>query len=141
MLTSHFHLLNYNLLYDTSSRSLSFRFEEQQSCRSWFEHLKRALNNRREAPHRPPPPPPKQNSMRKSLYPQMQPETSGSVPPAVERCISHITTHGKFFFVRSVCLSTRMTDHLSFGSQASTWRVCTGAAALLPRSHAWWRLW
>lgn len=83
-------------------RSLSFRFEEQHSCQSWFDHLKRALSKWRETPRRPPPPPPNRSSTRKSLYPQIEPESRGSVPPAIERCISHITAHGGF--VRSFCL-------------------------------------
>ncbi|XP_075888233.1 arf-GAP with Rho-GAP domain, ANK repeat and PH domain-containing protein 1 isoform X2 [Nelusetta ayraudi] len=78
----------------TADRSLSFRFEEQHSCQSWFDHLKRALSKWRETPRRPPPPPPNRSSTRKSLYPQIEPESRGSVPPAIERCISHITAHG-----------------------------------------------
>lgn len=142
-----FNLFELQSTFDTSIRSLSFRFEEQHSCRSWFDNLKRALSNRREAPHRPPPPPPSRSSVRKSLYPQMQPESRGSVPPAVERCISHITAHGGFHFLwglsfrLSACLPTCLTDLFSLDSQASTWRACTAAAASLPRSRAWLRLW
>ncbi|XP_059207922.1 arf-GAP with Rho-GAP domain, ANK repeat and PH domain-containing protein 1 [Centropristis striata] len=76
-------------LMTADGRSVSLRFEEQHSCQSWFKHLQRALTNQRAAPQRPPPPTPNQIPARPSLYPVM-----GKVPPAVERCISHITTFG-----------------------------------------------
>lgn len=76
----------------TANRSVSFRFEEQHSCQSWFNHLKKALTNERAAPQRPPAP--NHSSSRQSLYPVMDLGSKGSVPPAIERCISHITTYG-----------------------------------------------
>ncbi|XP_031734954.1 arf-GAP with Rho-GAP domain, ANK repeat and PH domain-containing protein 1 [Anarrhichthys ocellatus] len=93
----------------TADRSLSLRFEEQLSCRSWFSHLQRALNNRREAPRRPPAA--NQSSARQYLYPVMDMGSRGSVPPAVERCISHITTFGlKVHGVYRRCgLATKVT--------------------------------
>lgn len=71
-------------------RHLSFRFEERHSCQSWFMHLGRALTNQKTPPqttsHRAP--------SRQSLYPAMDAVSRGSVPPAIERCISHITNYG-----------------------------------------------
>ncbi|XP_039633654.1 arf-GAP with Rho-GAP domain, ANK repeat and PH domain-containing protein 1 isoform X1 [Perca fluviatilis] len=68
----------------TADRRMALRFEEQHSCQSWFSHLQTALTNQRAAPQR-------QSPARRSLYPVM---SQGTVPPAVERCISHITAHG-----------------------------------------------
>lgn len=76
----------------TSDRSMSLRFEEQHSCQSWFEHLQRALANHSSAPQRPPAA--NQSSARQSLYPTIDAGSRGSVPPAIERCISHITAFG-----------------------------------------------
>lgn len=54
--------------------------------------------------------------MRKSLYPQMEPESRGTVPPAIERCVSHITAHGGSVgsLCVPVCLPTRVSDRLCF---------------------------
>ncbi|XP_049447878.1 arf-GAP with Rho-GAP domain, ANK repeat and PH domain-containing protein 1 [Epinephelus fuscoguttatus] len=76
----------------TADRRVLLRFEEQHSCQSWFDHLQRALTNQRAAPQRPPAP--NQSSARQSLYPVIDVDSRGSVPPAVERCISHITAFG-----------------------------------------------
>nr|XP_020446852.1 arf-GAP with Rho-GAP domain, ANK repeat and PH domain-containing protein 1-like [Monopterus albus] len=62
----------------TGDRSVSLCFMEQHSCQSWFSHLKRALSNQSSAPQ--------------SLYPVISMESR--VPPALVRCISHITAHG-----------------------------------------------
>ncbi|XP_035530705.1 arf-GAP with Rho-GAP domain, ANK repeat and PH domain-containing protein 1-like isoform X2 [Morone saxatilis] len=75
----------------TADRSVSLRFEEQRSCQSWFNHLQRALTNQRAAPQRPAA---SHSAARQSLYPVMDVRSRGSVPPAIERCISHITIHG-----------------------------------------------
>ncbi|XP_045896923.1 arf-GAP with Rho-GAP domain, ANK repeat and PH domain-containing protein 1 isoform X2 [Micropterus dolomieu] len=71
----------------TADRTVSLRFEEQHSCQSWFNHLQKALTNQKAAPQR-------QRPARLSLYPVMDVGSRGSVPPAIERCISHITTYG-----------------------------------------------
>ncbi|XP_070773991.1 arf-GAP with Rho-GAP domain, ANK repeat and PH domain-containing protein 1 isoform X2 [Enoplosus armatus] len=76
----------------TTDRSVSLRFEEQHSCLSWFNHLQRALTNQRAAPQHPPAA--NHSSAHQSLYPVMDVGSRGSVPPAIERCISHITTYG-----------------------------------------------
>nr|XP_046266473.1 arf-GAP with Rho-GAP domain, ANK repeat and PH domain-containing protein 1 isoform X2 [Scatophagus argus] len=73
----------------TADRSVLFRFEEQHSCQSWSKHLQRALTNQRAAP-----PAANPSSARQSLYPVSALWSRGSVPPAIERCISHITAHG-----------------------------------------------
>ncbi|KAM9348690.1 arf-GAP with Rho-GAP domain, ANK repeat and PH domain-containing protein 1 [Symphorus nematophorus] len=78
----------------TADRSVSFRFEEQRSCQSWFHHLQRALTNHRAAPQQRPPPPANHSPACQSLYPVIDAGSRGSVPPAIERCISHITTYG-----------------------------------------------
>ncbi|XP_034033447.1 arf-GAP with Rho-GAP domain, ANK repeat and PH domain-containing protein 1 [Thalassophryne amazonica] len=71
----------------TGDRSVSARFEDVYSCESWFRTLEKMLANQRAAPpHRPARP--------RSLYPVLDPGTRGSVPPAVERCISHVTHYG-----------------------------------------------
>ncbi|XP_011482125.1 arf-GAP with Rho-GAP domain, ANK repeat and PH domain-containing protein 1 isoform X2 [Oryzias latipes] len=65
-----------------SERSVSLRFEESYSCQTWFSYMQKALANR--------------NAI------QQQPQTNqgintgfqSSVSPAIERCISHITTYG-----------------------------------------------
>ncbi|XP_023136770.1 arf-GAP with Rho-GAP domain, ANK repeat and PH domain-containing protein 1 isoform X2 [Amphiprion ocellaris] len=76
----------------TSDRSVAFRFEEQHSCRSWFSHLQRALANQGSAP--PHPAVANQGPTRQALYPVMDVGARGSVPAAVERCISHVTAYG-----------------------------------------------
>ncbi|XP_041808379.1 arf-GAP with Rho-GAP domain, ANK repeat and PH domain-containing protein 1 [Chelmon rostratus] len=76
----------------TADRRVSFRFEDQHSCQSWFNHLQRTLTNQRAAPQFPPAA--NHNSAHQSLYPVMDVGSRGSVPPAIERCISHITTYG-----------------------------------------------
>ncbi|CAJ1063215.1 arf-GAP with Rho-GAP domain%2C ANK repeat and PH domain-containing protein 1 [Xyrichtys novacula] len=72
-----------------TDRSVSVRFEEQHSCQSWFDHLQKALTNQKTAPQRPP-----ATANHSSLYPQMDLSSRGTVPAAIQRCISHITTHG-----------------------------------------------
>ncbi|XP_034746782.1 arf-GAP with Rho-GAP domain, ANK repeat and PH domain-containing protein 1 [Etheostoma cragini] len=72
----------------TADRNVALRFEEQHSCQSWFSRLQRALTNQRAAPLAA-----NQSPARRSLYPVM---SRGLVPTAVERCISHITAHGRF---------------------------------------------
>ncbi|KAM8741507.1 arf-GAP with Rho-GAP domain, ANK repeat and PH domain-containing protein 1 isoform 2-T3 [Acanthopagrus schlegelii] len=76
----------------TADRSVSFRFEEQHSCQSWFNHLQRSLTSQKPRPKRPPPP--KHALARQSLYPVIDVGSRGSVPLAIECCISHITAHG-----------------------------------------------
>ncbi|KAG8008355.1 Arf-GAP with Rho-GAP domain [Nibea albiflora] len=51
----------------TADRTVSFRFEEQHSCQSWFNHLQKALTNQRTGPQRPPAT--NQNPAHQSLYP------------------------------------------------------------------------
>ncbi|XP_060911744.1 arf-GAP with Rho-GAP domain, ANK repeat and PH domain-containing protein 1 isoform X4 [Labrus mixtus] len=75
----------------TTDRSVSVRFEEQHSCQSWFDHLQRALTNQKAAPQHPTA---NHSSARPSLYPVMDMGCRGSVPAAIERCISHVTAHG-----------------------------------------------
>ncbi|XP_034538919.1 arf-GAP with Rho-GAP domain, ANK repeat and PH domain-containing protein 1 [Notolabrus celidotus] len=77
----------------TTDRSVSVRFEEQNSCQTWFNHLQRALTNQKAAP-RQPPAAANHRPARPSLYPQMDLSSKGSVPVAIQRCISHITAHG-----------------------------------------------
>ncbi|XP_064206750.1 arf-GAP with Rho-GAP domain, ANK repeat and PH domain-containing protein 1 isoform X1 [Anguilla rostrata] len=67
----------------TAERTVSMQFERDEPCRSWAMGLKRRL-----------PGPALQVSRQDSLYPSMPPVVSGKVPPAVERCISHITQYG-----------------------------------------------
>lgn len=97
-------------------RSVSFRFEEQHSCQSWFNHLQRALTSQKPRPKRPPPPKPA--LARQSLYPVMDVGSRGSVPPAIERCISHITTHGQFIFTQKLNILQRVVW------QSDCWCVC-----------------
>lgn len=79
-----------------ATRHVSFRFEEQHSCGSWFQHLQRALSQQKA-----PPPPPSHphaaghsSPWRPSLYPAMDVGSRGSVPQPIERCISHVTNYG-----------------------------------------------
>ncbi|XP_028276561.1 arf-GAP with Rho-GAP domain, ANK repeat and PH domain-containing protein 1 isoform X2 [Parambassis ranga] len=86
----------------TPDRSVSLRFEESYSCRSWFQQLQRALANQSTAPQHPAAnqssapqsPAANQGSACQALYPVIDMLSRGSVPPAIERCISHITTYG-----------------------------------------------
>ncbi|KAM9728606.1 arf-GAP with Rho-GAP domain, ANK repeat and PH domain-containing protein 1 isoform 2-T3 [Menidia menidia] len=61
----------------TTDRTLLLRFEELRSCLTWFSQLQTALTNQH---------PPAGSSTDAGFR--------GSVPPAIERCISHITTYG-----------------------------------------------
>ncbi|KAM8834895.1 arf-GAP with Rho-GAP domain, ANK repeat and PH domain-containing protein 1 isoform 1-T1 [Synchiropus picturatus] len=63
----------------TRDRCVTARFEDQYSCQTWYEHLKKASANQSAAPH--------------SLYPVTH-LMKGSVSPAIERCISHVTNYG-----------------------------------------------
>ena len=75
-------------------RSVSFRFAEQHSFKSWLQHLHRALSNRGAAPQ--PRPAANPAAAHRSLYPVMDiASMRGSVPEAIERCISHVTTYGQ----------------------------------------------
>ncbi|XP_074528477.1 arf-GAP with Rho-GAP domain, ANK repeat and PH domain-containing protein 1 [Halichoeres trimaculatus] len=74
----------------TTDRSVAVHFEEQHSCQSWFNHLQRALTNQKAAPSAAA----NQKPAHPSLYPQIDPSCRGSVPAAIQRCISHITAHG-----------------------------------------------
>ncbi|KAM4727168.1 arf-GAP with Rho-GAP domain, ANK repeat and PH domain-containing protein 1 isoform 1-T1 [Anableps anableps] len=76
----------------TTERTISLRFEEQLSCETWFQHLQRALANQDPASERPPGG--NQNPARPGRYSVTDGGTKGSVPPAIQRCISHITTYG-----------------------------------------------
>ncbi|XP_010729768.3 arf-GAP with Rho-GAP domain, ANK repeat and PH domain-containing protein 1 isoform X1 [Larimichthys crocea] len=76
----------------TADRTVSFRFEEQHSCQSWFSQLQKALTNQRTGPQRPPAT--NKNPAQQSLYPVIDIRLRGTVPPGIERCISHITTYG-----------------------------------------------
>lgn len=88
-------------------RSVSFRFEEQHSCQSWFKHLRRALTNQGAAPQ--PRPAAHRSSARQSLYPVMDVGSlRGSVPEAIERCISHITTYGQLMY--RLCLHVLLSE-------------------------------
>lgn len=67
------------------------RFAESYSCRSWFQQLQRALANQGSAPQNLAA---NQGAAYQPLYPVIDLLSKGSVPPAIERCISHITTYG-----------------------------------------------
>ncbi|XP_016891590.1 arf-GAP with Rho-GAP domain, ANK repeat and PH domain-containing protein 1 isoform X2 [Cynoglossus semilaevis] len=78
---------------ETRERSLlSLHFKETHSCQSWFNHLQRALINQRPDSNRRPAP--SRSAARQPLYPSLDISGRGSVPQAIERCISHITAHG-----------------------------------------------
>ncbi|XP_048839449.1 arf-GAP with Rho-GAP domain, ANK repeat and PH domain-containing protein 1 isoform X2 [Brienomyrus brachyistius] len=64
----------------TASRTLTLQFEMDSPCQCWDVLLKVALLS-------------KEKAHRRSLY-QLPASAMGSVPPAMERCISHITLHG-----------------------------------------------
>lgn len=66
----------------TPERSIALRFEEQLSCETWFKHLMKALANQDSASGQPP------------ATNQNPAGIRGSVSPAIERCISHITNYG-----------------------------------------------
>ncbi|CDQ87862.1 unnamed protein product [Oncorhynchus mykiss] len=63
----------------TGERTMSMQFERHHSCQSWHSLLKRAVTTKRK--------------QRPSLY-ELPPNAIGNVPPAIERCISHITQYG-----------------------------------------------
>ncbi|TNM84400.1 hypothetical protein fugu_008578 [Takifugu bimaculatus] len=77
----------------TADRCVSFRFEEQRSCKSWFKRLTKALANQNAAPSCPPATS-HRSPARQSLYPAIDLISGGSVPQAIERCISHVTNYG-----------------------------------------------
>ncbi|XP_029703988.1 arf-GAP with Rho-GAP domain, ANK repeat and PH domain-containing protein 1 isoform X2 [Takifugu rubripes] len=77
----------------TADRCVSFRFEEQRSCKSWFKRLKKALANQNAASSCPPPTS-HRSPARQSLYPAIDVISGGSAPQAIERCISHVTNYG-----------------------------------------------
>ncbi|XP_036381650.1 arf-GAP with Rho-GAP domain, ANK repeat and PH domain-containing protein 1 [Megalops cyprinoides] len=63
-----------------AERTVSMQFERDDTCCCWDRLLRKAV-------------PPAQEARRRSLY-QLPTVANGKVPPAVERCISHITQHG-----------------------------------------------
>nr|XP_057943989.1 arf-GAP with Rho-GAP domain, ANK repeat and PH domain-containing protein 1 isoform X2 [Doryrhamphus excisus] len=65
----------------TGDRHVSLHFEEHYSCRSWYRLLQDALANQNSSEHQ-------------HLYPLADLKVTGSVPLAVERCISHIQDYG-----------------------------------------------
>ncbi|CAL1572504.1 unnamed protein product [Knipowitschia caucasica] len=77
------------LTLDTKDRSVTFRFEDTLSCTSWFHLLCSVLKT--QPANQSPVPVPAANQ-RASLYPVMS--VKGHVPPAIERCISHVTNYG-----------------------------------------------
>ncbi|KAL0993884.1 hypothetical protein UPYG_G00115170 [Umbra pygmaea] len=60
-------------------RTLSMQFEKEHSCQKWHTLLKRAATTKMKP--------------RPSLY-QLPATSRGTVPPVIERCISHITQYG-----------------------------------------------
>ncbi|KAJ8276405.1 hypothetical protein COCON_G00081570 [Conger conger] len=66
----------------TPERTVSMQFERDDPCRSWATLLKRELQG-----------PTVEVRKQESLY-QLPPAVTGKVPPAIERCISHITQYG-----------------------------------------------
>ncbi|XP_024114918.1 arf-GAP with Rho-GAP domain, ANK repeat and PH domain-containing protein 1 [Oryzias melastigma] len=66
---------------ETSERSVSLRFEESYSCQTWFSYLQKALANSSTVQTNP-----SSTGLKRGFR--------GSVSPAIERCISHITTYG-----------------------------------------------
>ncbi|CAK6981361.1 arf-GAP with Rho-GAP domain%2C ANK repeat and PH domain-containing protein 1 [Scomber scombrus] len=75
----------------TADRCVSLRFEEKHSCRTWFQHLQRALSNQSAAQH---PPAANHRAAPQPLYPQLDARCRGSIPPPIHICISHINQHG-----------------------------------------------
>ncbi|XP_041749167.1 arf-GAP with Rho-GAP domain, ANK repeat and PH domain-containing protein 1-like [Coregonus clupeaformis] len=59
----------------TGERTMSMQFERDHSCQSWHTLLKWAVTTKRKPR-------------------QLPPTAIGNVPPAIERCISHITKYG-----------------------------------------------
>ncbi|CAB1315899.1 unnamed protein product [Coregonus sp. 'balchen'] len=59
----------------TGERTMSMQFERDHSCQSWHTLLKWAVTTKRKPR-------------------QLPPTAIGKVPPAIERCISHITKYG-----------------------------------------------
>ncbi|XP_043996523.1 arf-GAP with Rho-GAP domain, ANK repeat and PH domain-containing protein 1 isoform X2 [Gambusia affinis] len=76
----------------TAERTVSLRFEEQLSSETWSQHLKRALANQHPASEGPPAA--NQNPAGPSQMSMTDGAVKGSVSPAIQRCISHITTYG-----------------------------------------------
>ncbi|XP_008400055.1 arf-GAP with Rho-GAP domain, ANK repeat and PH domain-containing protein 1 [Poecilia reticulata] len=76
----------------TAERTVSLRFEEQLSSETWFQHLKSALANQHSASEGPPPA--NQNPAGLGQNVVTDGAVKGSVSPAIQRCISHITTYG-----------------------------------------------
>lgn len=74
-------------------RTVSLRFEEQRSTETMFQHLKRALANQHPASEGPPAA--NQNPARPSQMSMTDGAVKGSVSPAIQRCVSHITTYGE----------------------------------------------
>lgn len=82
---------------DTTDRSVSFRFEDESSCTSWFSHLSSALNNQQtnQSPFPSPNHIPGSSSRANQsggLYPMKS--VKGRVPASIEHCISHVTHYG-----------------------------------------------
>ncbi|KAM7373800.1 hypothetical protein PAMP_006503 [Pampus punctatissimus] len=75
----------------TADRCVLLRFKEQHSCQCWFDHLQNVLSNQSTAQHLLAG---NQSTAHQSLYPLLDMRSRGFVPPAVQRCISHITQHG-----------------------------------------------
>lgn len=87
----------------TADKDVSLRFVDHYSCVTWFQHLQNALANQKTAPQHPHVTnqqsapqlsPSGQGSSHQSLYPLIDAASRGSVPPAIERCVSHITAFG-----------------------------------------------
>ncbi|XP_038144260.1 arf-GAP with Rho-GAP domain, ANK repeat and PH domain-containing protein 1 isoform X1 [Cyprinodon tularosa] len=76
----------------TQDKTISLRFKEQHSCETWNQHLQKALANQDSAPEKPGRA--NQSPAPGGLYSNIDAGIGGSVSPAIERCISHITTYG-----------------------------------------------
>ncbi|KAM4546601.1 arf-GAP with Rho-GAP domain, ANK repeat and PH domain-containing protein 1 isoform 1-T3 [Fundulus diaphanus] len=76
----------------TPERTVTLRFEHQPSCETWFKHLQKALANQDSASERPAGG--NRGPATLSQYEQIDSGIKGCVSPAIERCISHITTYG-----------------------------------------------
>ncbi|KAG9266167.1 arf-GAP with Rho-GAP domain, ANK repeat and PH domain-containing protein 1-like isoform X1 [Astyanax mexicanus] len=63
-----------------AEQTMYLQFERDQSCSSWFNLLPKAVSSKR-------------RGIQRSLY-MLPVGLSGSVPPELERCISHITLYG-----------------------------------------------
>ncbi|XP_066501445.1 arf-GAP with Rho-GAP domain, ANK repeat and PH domain-containing protein 1 isoform X2 [Hoplias malabaricus] len=63
----------------TAEKTLYLQFELEQSCRSWFDLLNKAVYFER--------------SIQRPVY-QLPNEMRGTIPAELERCISHITLYG-----------------------------------------------